>query len=441
MCIFVLYQKKYLSMSKIKNVEIKSFWNDKIVKLSLNEDVNFLIGVNGSGKTTIINLIAAVINADIRALNRALFSEIKIDLYADKRRTAYIIVSKNIENDSSPYFDIVYKIKDYTDKSAIEFSFNTFDEDRRVRAEFHNGHMIHSSMQRRVRLDIFDKLKQMINLSWISVNRNSLLRKDEDRDSDISIDKVLINLNNEIKSYFSVLNNKANEETKNFQQYIFSSLLDTEFDVQNIIESIASDLNKEKESLVDIYKLFNMFNANIKKKLNRQYDEIENIKNNLDNGEIKFEHFSYIFNLRKTHSIVEEWQNLNATQSKIFEKRDVFLNVINNLLQRKELIVNEKNELEVKTESGKLFSLNTLSSGEKQLLLILANGLLQENEHYIYIADEPELSLHIEWQEQLVSSLKQVSPTSQIIFATHSPDIVGRYSSSVINIEKVIYEQ
>lgn len=421
-------------MSKISKVEIEGFWNDKKVVLPLNEDVNFLIGVNGSGKTTIINLIAAVINVDFRTLNRALFSNITISFFEEKRKKAYITVYKN-DNNNRAYSDIVYSIKDYQDRAPLDFSFNSIDGERMMNHEYYERRMLHPQMHRRMQLDIFEKLKCMINFSWVSVNRNSLLRKEDDRDTDLSIDKVLINLNNDMKSYLSVLSNKYNEEMSKFQQYIFSSLLDIETDAKVLLNSISDDLSKEKEALIEIYNLFGMF-GKIKSKLNNQYEKIEEIKKK---ESISIEDFSYIFNSRKIHSIVVEWNKLTAIQREIFERRDTFLKVINSLLQRKQLIVNEKNELEVKTDSGKIFKLQTLSSGEKQLLLILGNGLLQENDNHIYIADEPELSLHIEWQEKLVLSLREVSPTSQIIFATHSPDIVGKFSSSVINIENVIY--
>ena len=92
----------------------------------------------------------------------------------------------------------------------------------------------------------------------------------------------------------------------------------------------------------------------------------------------------------------------------------------------------------VRTQSEKIFSLTNLSSGEKQLLIILSQSLLQESNAHIYIADEPELSLHVEWQEKLVSSLQKLNPNSQIIFAMHSPDIVGEFNSSVIKVEEVI---
>ena len=62
----------------------------------------------------------------------------------------------------------------------------------------------------------------------------------------------------------------------------------------------------------------------------------------------------------------------------------------------------------------------SLSSGEKQLLILLTQTLLQEKQPFIYIADEPELSLHIEWQHKIISAIKELNPNVQIIAATHS---------------------
>jgi predicted ATP-dependent endonuclease of OLD family len=65
-------------------------------------------------------------------------------------------------------------------------------------------------------------------------------------------------------------------------------------------------------------------------------------------------------------------------------------------------------------------------------------ALLQEREHWIYIADEPELSLHVTWQEILTDNLRKINPNAQIIFATHSPDIVGSYQNRVFNLEDLL---
>ena len=106
-------------------------------------------------------------------------------------------------------------------------------------------------------------------------------------------------------------------------------------------------------------------------------------------------------------------------------------------MQRKVFSIDEKNELKITTQSGKDLPLKLLSSGEKQLLIVLGEALLQQNEACVYIADEPELSLHVKWQESLVDNLLNLNPRAQIIFATHSPDVVSRFGDRVFDMEKL----
>ncbi|GAB02145.1 hypothetical protein ACT4_025_01070 [Acinetobacter sp. NBRC 100985] len=82
--------------------------------------------------------------------------------------------------------------------------------------------------------------------------------------------------------------------------------------------------------------------------------------------------------------------------------------------------------------------MNELSSGEKQLLIILGQALLQEQKQTIYIADEPELSLHLKWQTSLTNAITTLNPKAQIIFATHSPDIVAAQQNKVIRMENIL---
>ncbi|KGO85151.1 hypothetical protein Q764_14220 [Flavobacterium suncheonense GH29-5 = DSM 17707] len=153
---------------------------------------------------------------------------------------------------------------------------------------------------------------------------------------------------------------------------------------------------------------------------------------------IGFDDAQYLIGMARVHSVIQKWQELLNKQEVIFESRNNFMRVINELLQRKELTLNVRNELVIETQSGKKFPLINLSSGEKQLLIIFGETLLQRSEPHIFIADEPELSLHVEWQEKLVQNLKVLNPHAQMIFATHSPDIVGSFQKSVINIENCI---
>ena len=60
------------------------------------------------------------------------------------------------------------------------------------------------------------------------------------------------------------------------------------------------------------------------------------------------------------------------------------------------------------------------------MLIILFRLFLMEKEPYVILMDEPEISLHIEWQQKLIDVMRQVNPNCQLIISTHSPSIFGK---------------
>ena len=81
-------------------------------------------------------------------------------------------------------------------------------------------------------------------------------------------------------------------------------------------------------------------------------------------------------------------------------------------------------------DTNQPIEIGNLSSGEKQLLRILLEGLSIGSN--ILIIDEPELSMHIDWQEKLVLTLRELNPSAQLIFASHSPDIMANIETEHI---------
>lgn len=80
-----------------------------------------------------------------------------------------------------------------------------------------------------------------------------------------------------------------------------------------------------------------------------------------------------------------------------------------------------------------------LSSGEKQLLLILLKTFLKEENPFIMIMDEPEISLHVEWQELLIDAILQLNKNCQIILSTHSPSIFAKgWGDKLIFMEDIV---
>ncbi|MDR2362175.1 MAG: AAA family ATPase [Prevotellaceae bacterium] len=82
-------------------------------------------------------------------------------------------------------------------------------------------------------------------------------------------------------------------------------------------------------------------------------------------------------------------------------------------------------EVFFKQADGYDIQLKDLSSGEKKLLIILIKALVQDENPFILLMDEPEISLDIDWQYRLIDTIRTINPSCQLIIATHSPAIFG----------------
>ena len=80
-----------------------------------------------------------------------------------------------------------------------------------------------------------------------------------------------------------------------------------------------------------------------------------------------------------------------------------------------------------------------LSSGEKQMLIILLTVLVQDKQPYTLFMDEPEISLHIEWQQKLIGLIRDLNPNAQIILTTHSPAVImDGWTDCVVDVEDIL---
>ena len=86
-------------------------------------------------------------------------------------------------------------------------------------------------------------------------------------------------------------------------------------------------------------------------------------------------------------------------------------------------IIRQSNEILFEQDGDTLYPYQ-LSSGEKQILVILLTVLVQDKRHGVLFMDEPEISLHVEWQQRLISLIRELNPNVQIVLTTHSPALV-----------------
>lgn len=80
-----------------------------------------------------------------------------------------------------------------------------------------------------------------------------------------------------------------------------------------------------------------------------------------------------------------------------------------------------------------------LSSGEKQMLVILLTVLIEDNRPYVLFMDEPEISLHIDWQQRLIDLILELNPNVQIILTTHSPAVImNGWTDKVTEVSDIV---
>ena len=123
--------------------------------------------------------------------------------------------------------------------------------------------------------------------------------------------------------------------------------------------------------------------------------------------------------------IIAELQagNTDAAQH-LSQKKSRFQDIIDDLFEDTgKHIVRTENEIRF-TQIGEMLVPYQLSSGEKQMLAILLTVLVEDDLPYVLFMDEPEVSLHIEWQKRLIDLILELNPNVQIILTTHSPAVV-----------------
>ncbi len=426
-------------MFKIDNVLIEGFWGQHKVETDFNNDVNIFIGRNGTGKSTLINLLQAVISVDLELLFGLQFEKIIVQLKDGKRRRK-IEVTK-IANDLQ-YKELQYQI------GSKKFKLPVIPE-RELKYVTKRSGRIHPKFYRDVQ-EIKLILNKLVNVSYLSVNRDNIVREDfrDIRREDIfnAIDSRLEELIGELTSYQLQLETDLSRLSKKFQEDVLkSNLFNEEYDYVNINEPVKLDYRRITLGLKQAYRGLGILDDKITENIDKHVAAIQkaadaiNIHVKDKNKPIYPNDVTPLTLLGRTRKINELSSELEKDKKRIFERLNDYVKMLNDFHETKEFTLQDSKigGIAIFKENIEI-PLSQLSSGEKQLIILLTEALLQKGAQTLFIADEPELSLHIEWQRRVIPSIRVLNPNSQIIVATHSPEIVGKFRLSTINMEKII---
>lgn len=434
-------------MHLISQVEVAGFWGNYPLKFKVDRNITFIIGQNGTGKTTLINLIAATLTADFQTLDRLPFHEISIRLKHFDKNDYYTITASKITKKGSRFDSINYTILNEKTNKNTKFSLDDIEEQYILRGlDAPNRAVSSRSIQdyyRRFGSNLQSALEEIVNVNWLSVSRlPTKERTREDRLFESTIDKKIEALTNDIVRYFATFSKQKDDEFRKFQEYIFLSLIEQNESASIFETSIFKKVSDFREILSGIFMELHLEDSNTREKIRYFFDQAEEsalrIANRGENGGWLASDIVMNMSLSRIEAIAKRWETFQEQIATIFRQRDIFVEILNDLFQRKKVHISESNELVFISRNGKELTPYMLSSGEKQLLILLSEILLQRHLPAILIADEPEISLHVVWQSRLVESLRRLNPTAQILIATHSPDIVGRSPEKAIDMEELL---
>lgn len=415
---------------KIKHVHIYGLWGIKDIETSFDPNVNIFIGTNGTNKTVFLSLLEAALTADYKVLTSIEFTRMEVLIDAE------VSTIEIVQVPTDEATEIQYTLGNDT------FEIRPYP----LRAR-RFGRLEEPPIYRLKRL-----LDGLVNISWLSVNRDNVdtqyLDAREALDKfkhmvDFKIDELV----KQLGMYQLQLESEANAISNDFKKEVMSMMLYNEkMDGYGSHIQLNMEIQNTDELKKQLYKAFSAMGIARDKKnsIDTHISKIKDVLNKMAEHSIKMdlEDVFVLALIKRTFAIIEISQKHEEQTKQLFTPITNFWKCLESFMPNKHFEYNkEKGDLMVMLKEGNRkevpISLKSLSSGEKQLFILLTEALLQKESNYLFIADEPELSLHIKWQKKILPEMLSINPNAQIIVATHSPEVASNYPDKIINMANI----
>lgn len=422
----------------ISKVNIYKLWGRVDRELKLVNDVNFIIGPNGTGKTSIIRLVAGVLRGDYSTIRDIWFSTLVIRLKSTKRTRTILI---RVNRESEKEFGIFRRASIEYFEGNLRNKPKFVDEIDAIRLLNSNVHGEYSTANAQMR----QALSALCQITWLSLNRvrQSPLHEGRWRSKDNPVDAHIEDLQNRFRAYMNRLKSEIENARKEFDRNVFLSLLKPRGAKSGLMLVRKLSIEKQKSTTNMLFDSLNIHSDNAERSIKDFYDYVSESVDKLKSMDLKTavkigaDDISKVFALSQLEDITDQWFQHNEKIKSIKSSEALLRDLVKSFLTEKNMFISDSGDIVFYIQNLSFANgiqvINTweLSSGEKQILILLVEALLQQNKTFIYIADEPELSLHVLWQERLVDAIRSLNPNSQILFATHSPDIVSHYHNKI----------
>lgn len=291
------------------------------------------------------------------------------------------------------------------------------------------------------------ELAGLVPAAWLPVTRRLPIPDAEQESFESrknpleSVDDRLRQLLSELSQYRLSLDTKLSERYKEFERQVLSIFLyDKKLDTFQTLRVETSVTEEEKQKLIQAFDQAGLLDKDMQRRIDEHFTEAEKAVQRLrenskeSEGGVNVDDVMIIPLIMRTNNLIRLAEKLEDDRRELFKPLTKFREIVNSFLLNKAINTSDSGNLEISSSNGvpRKFTADKLASGEKQILILLTQALLKEDEPVVYVADEPELSLHVTWQEKLLDSLLSLAGQIQIIIATHSPDIVGNFRDNII---------
>ncbi|MGK7878964.1 MAG: AAA family ATPase [Crocosphaera sp.] len=414
----------------IKRIIIKNLWGEINIDWKLYnknnpvEYVNILFGDNGSGKSTILDIIESVLKtANIPQHIDVDYVEIEFD--SDKK-----IILKKIKNPEDQLSSALNKRKE------LEALRSQYEDEKEVIAKLNVEYLFEVMLDYATRYTVK-------SINFFDDENGTLTDRIEAKKlfNDYGISKF-VNLD-KIRTFDVLIKSKAKKTNNNYPSLPSILADDINFrDSQSRKDNEDKDLTELDKQLIELINELKNYRLTLKNEIEPKIREKEKkIKDLLNKDSPTTEELNKLRNL-----MIEKEKIIKNAHSSL----EYFLEIVNGSFKRKTdekksinlsktIDFDEDNSIIFRQENDKIISWKQLSSGEKQLLIILLTVLLEKQEPTIMLMDEPEASLHITWQHKLINHIRKLNPNSQLIIVTHSGSIFSKgWLDRATDMEEVV---
>jgi predicted ATPase len=443
-------------------------------EITFFEDVTFLHGINGSGKTTILRAIASLLTPDPIWLASATFRSLKVRIqHLEKEFQIEALIDQEaltikisgaeqhedtisieqIRRLSDPEHDDPYSFVIETDATAKRVS--TFTDKNRALAFI-----------RSLPTPIFLGLDRTTLTSAGSVRSSRSRSRVMHSYFRTQLDDAIVEAERLVTTQLTSLTVERNKLFASLRNHLvlapFSppSQIDTD---TNKIDDLTIQLEKIESSVISALEKINIHKKDIDERVRpffvaavssaksaaEGYRELEKLQRS---GKQDAKSFTSIYmekinpftNIVPSISIImhtlSNIEETNRTEKLLSRPIETYQAIMKSFFgdSGKTLILGE-NSIKVQLPSKNVSDLTSFSSGERQIFVLITHlffnpAITGEN---VLLIDEPELSLHLKWQRQFVTAIRQSSPSTQMILATHSPEIVYNRNDRLISLDSL----